>query len=444
MSDTKKVLALGSGSVSRPCVQYLLKQGYRVVVVDIDEKSLKRTLNGHPNGTAVVGDAVGNTAGLIREHRPDVVVCLLPTRFMVQTAKTCIDEGVPMVGASYVKEEMRALDASAREKGVAVLCEVGLDPGIDHMSAVATIRSIQAEGGRIDGFWSVCGALPDLGSNTNPMGYKLSWAPASLIGASKRSARIMRDGEQVDLPDGETYQYPSLVEIAGLGWFEAYANADSLPYIEGYGIPEAKSIFRGTLRYPGWCDMITQMQKLRLFDEDEKDLSGYTFASLMRDIVGCNDKTRTVRSAVAEYLGLETYSLAIEKMEWLGLFDDLPVQPQKGSHMDVVSYLYAQKLVFSPGEMDLVAMQHQYEVSYPKTGKRKLIVSTLVDRGSVDEDTSISRTTGMPLGIAAHLILSGAVKGKGVLIPTTEDIYVPALKELEKEGIRFAETETEF
>lgn len=439
MSGT--VLVLGAGSVARPCVQYLLGKGCRVVSADLEERNALRVLGGHPNGTPIVSDAAANAPALIREHKPDVVVCLLPTAFMVRTAKACIDEGVSMIGASYVKDELRALSGSAAERGVSLLCEAGLDPGIDHMSAMEKIEALKAEGGFVEGFWSVCGALPDPGSNTNPFGYKLSWAPASLIGASKRSARILSGGELVDYPDGETYRHPSLVDIGGLGWFEVYANADSLPYIESYGIAGVKDICRGTLRYPGWCELICEMQKLGLFDETAADFSGRTLASLIKARVGVFEAGKPLREQVAAYLGLAPYSAVLEKLEWLGLFEENPVKPEKGCVMDVVSGLYAQKLQFAPGEKDLVAMRHRYDVFFPETGKRKRVTATMVERGSVDGDTAIAKTTGLPMGIAAHLLLTGAVTQKGVLIPTLKEIYQPSLKILAEEGIRFTETE---
>lgn len=443
MAEAKKILVLGAGRVSRPCVQYILKQGHKVTVVDQYEENAKKAIGGHPGGTAVVGNGVTDAAKFIRAYQPDVVVCILPTAFMVQTAKTCIDEGVSMIGGSYVKDEMRALDAEAKAKGLRILCEVGLDPGIDHMSAVEKIKEVHAKGGQIESFVSVCGALTDLASNTNPIGYKLSWAPASLIGASKRSARIIVDGKLVDMPDGVTYQHPWFMEIYGLGWLEAYCNADSTPYLEAYGIPEAKTIKRGTLRYPGWSDMITQMQKLRLFEEEPRDFAGYTYASLMKELAGCKNASESAKACVAKFIGLEEFAVSMLKLEWLGFFDETPVSPQKGSVRDVVAELFDKHLVFSPGEKDMIAMQHEYIVYDPASGKRQRITSTLVDRGDVDGDTAIAHTTGMPIGIAAHLVASGAVKGYGVLLPTTEDIYIPALAELAKEGLHFEERETD-
>lgn len=439
MTEVKRALALGAGSVSRPCVQYLLNKGYGVTVVDVSENSVKRTLASHVNGSGVVRDAVTEAWALIREYKPDVVVCLLPTKYLAGTARICVDEGVSMIGASYVGDELRALDGKAREKGVKILCEVGLDPGIDHMSAVAMIKKIHDGGGQVESFVSMCGALPDFASNTNPIGYKLSWAPASLIGASRRSARIMIDGVTIDMPDGKTYQNAEFFHVSGLGWFESYANADSLPYIDAYGIGGVRTIKRGTLRYFGWCDMVTQMQKLDLFDERERDFSGYTYASLMKEITG--DRSADAKESVARFLGIEKNSLASLKLEWLGFFDESAVEPRKGSLRDVLAGRYSEKLGFAPGERDIIAMQHEFHAFYPSLNVRKKYTCTLIERGSVDEDTAIARTTGLPLGIAAHLVLEGAMKSNGVIIPTTEDIYIPALNELQKEGISFTDTE---
>jgi len=434
----KKVLVLGSGRVSRPCVQYILAKGHSVILVDVSEANVKRTLMGHASGVPVIADAVAEAGNLIREHKPDVVACLLPGAYTSDIVKICVNCGVSMVVASYVTEDIKKLDGEAVGRGIKILCEVGLDPGIDHMSAASSIRKLRNEGGKIEGFWSVCGALPDIGSNTNPIGYKLSWAPESLIGASLRSAKIMEDGHIVDLPGGVTFQRPSFHEIPDLGWFEAYANANSLPYIEAYGIPEVRNIYRGTLRYPGWCDMITQMQKLGLFDTERRNLAGHTYASVVREITGCMDASEPVIDCAARFLKLENHSLAIKKLEWLGLFDETKLPFESGSLRELVSELYSGKLQFSRGERDLIVMQHRYDVSYSGS-RRKTHVSTLISRGDVDGDTAIAKTTGIPIGIAVHLIVTGAVKKNGVIMPTTEDIYAPSLRELANEGISFTE-----
>lgn len=442
MIKEKKVLALGAGKISKPCVQYLLKQGYKVMVVDQFEKNVKRTSAGHPNALPIVGNAVAKPEKYIREFKPDVVVSMLPTAYMVQIAKACLAEGVSMIGASYAKAPMRELNADFKAKGLIALCEMGVDPGIDHMSAVCKIREIQTAGGKIESFVSMCGALPDLSANNNPIGYKLSWAPESLVGASKRDAKIMVDGVIREMNEGSTYQNPSFVEIKGLGWFESYCNADSTPYLEAYGINETKTIIRGTLRYPGWCEMVTQMQKLNLFDEEPRSFEGYTYASLMKELCGLAKSEPYVKNSVARFLDVAPSSTVMMKLEWLGLFDEKPVALANGSLRDLITAVYGDKLVFGPDEKDIVVMQHEYTVSY-RNGNRRRVTSTMVDRGIVAEESAIARTTGLPMGIGAHLVVSGAVKNRGVLIPSTEDIYVPALKELAKEGIMFNEHDEE-
>lgn len=442
MITEKRVLVLGTGKISKPCIQYLLRRGYKVMAVDQFEQNVMKATAGHPNALPVLGNAVAEPEKYIREFAPDVVVCMLPTAFMVQIAKACLAEGVSMIGASYAKAPMREMDAEFKAKGIKAFCEMGVDPGIDHMSAVRKIREIQDSGGTIDSFVSVCGALADLSANNNPIGYKLSWAPESLVGASTRDAKIMVDGVVKEMNGGTTYQNPSFMEIKGLGWFEAYCNADSTPYLEAYGITGAKTIIRGTLRYPGWCEMVTQMQKLNMFDEKSRNFEGYTYASLMKELCGMAGSERCAKECTARFLNVEPYTTVMMKLEWLGLFDERPVALAKGSLRDLITAVYGEKLVFGPDEKDLVVMQHQYIVSY-ENGTKRRVTSTMIDRGVVSEESAIARTTGLPMGIGAHLVASGVVKNCGVLIPSTEDIYVPALEELGKEGVVFTEHEEE-
>ena len=436
-----QILILGAGRVARPCVQYLLNNTqHMVTVVDISEDNLKRATAGHPRSQIIVGNAADETKHFLEKLKPDIVINLLPAQFMPPVAKKCIQHGINYVDPSYIKEEMRSLDAAAKEKGVLLLCELGLDPGIDHMSAVKTIRSIHDQGGLVESFWSCCGALPSLCDNNNPFGYKLSWSPEALIGASKRTARFLKNGEIVVLPDGETYKHPSLVEVEGLGCFEEYANADSIPYIDLYGIKEAKEVYRGTFRYPGWCEFIAKMNQLGLFETTEMNLKGLTYRGFMAQVL--NTDKDSVEEKLCSVLGRETFSTLFLKLKWLGLLSDEKIPFATGSPRSVTASLFHKKLVFSKGEKDLVVMEHRYVASFPKENMKKLITSTLVCTGSVDEDTAIAKTTGIPPAIGAMLILNGSVKAKGVHAPVLPEIYEPSLKLLEKEGITFTERET--
>ncbi len=433
------VLVFGAGRVARPCVQYLLRDPEtRVTVVDVDSKNLERTLEGHSRGEGIAADAGKEARALIARVNPDLVINLLPAAFMFPVAKECVEAGKHMVNPSYIKDDMKALDEAARKAGLTLLCELGLDPGIDHMSAARTVRFIHGRGGKVESFRSVCGALPSAEANTNPWGYKLSWAPSGLIGASKRDARVMLDGVVHEWPSGKTYENVHLEETPGLGWFEVYANADSLPYLERYGIPEAKTIFRGTIRYVGWCETIVAMNALGLVETEEHDLTGLTFRDFMARSAGEPEGSK-VEEAVCRKLGIRPSSAVYERFAWLGLFEDRPLPFEKGSARDIIAFLFDEKLVYAEGERDLVILKDEMVAFYPESGKRLRHTSTLVDFGIPGEATSIARTTGLPPAIGARLILDGKISRRGVFAPVLPEIYEPALKALEAEGIRLEE-----
>lgn len=437
----KKVLVFGAGRVAGPAIRTLLEKGHQVTVIDPVLENARRHVGGHSRGKAVQGDALKDGPALIESDPPDILVSLLPVALAFPAIEIAIRYRISQVCPIYLNTA-RHLEEAIRRSGITVLGEVGLDPGIDHISAARTIQKIHASGGKIESFWSVCGSLPDHTANTNPLGYKLTWAPESLVAASVRDATIVKGGTPIFYPEGETFRHYTLEEIEGLGWFEVYANADSTPYIQQYGMPEVNDVFRGTLRFPGWCDFITATVSLGLYGQQRRVLEGLTFAGLMRQLCGV-PANAPVLEAAASFLGLPVHGLVLKQMKWLGLFDERPIPLAEGSPRDVLTLLFYEKLLLLPGERDLVVMQHHYRVFYPRTGRRALRISTLVDWGGAGQETSIARTTGIPFGIGADLILQGRVKEKGLIRPTVPSINDPMLEELESRGIRFTETERE-
>lgn len=434
----KKILVLGAGLVAGPLVRYLLDHTeHLVVVADVEVDRAVKLVAGAARGEARQLD-LGNRERLAAEiGRADLVVSMVPYTFHPLVAALAVDHGKDMVTASYVSPAMKELDSRARDKGVLILNELGLDPGIDHMEAMRIIRDVHDGGGRILAFTSYCGGLPAPEANDNPFGYKFSWSPKGVLLASRNPARYLRDGEVVSIPAERLFAEPEKIVIAGLGEFEGYPNRDSVPYKDVYGIPEARSLLRGTLRYPGWCRTLLKIGQLGLLDDGEKDRTGSSYLDLMRELSGAGGG-EDVRAAVTRRLGLAPRSDILDKLEWLGLFADRPLTAERGSALDNLAALMIEKLQYAEGERDMIVLQHEFLAEFG-SGRTEEIVSTLVDHGVPGGASSMSRTVGLPAAIAARLMLEGKIGRKGVEVPVHPEIYIPILEELQSLGIRFTE-----
>ena len=431
----KKVLVLGAGLVAGPLVRYLLDQGFEVTVASRTVAKAARLIGNAKNGRALQLDVHDEQAlgDLIGES--DLAISLLPYVYHPLVARGCVERKKPMVTTSYVKDEMRALDGAARDAGVILLNEIGVDPGIDHMSAMEVIDRIRAEGGTLVSFASWCGGLPAPEANDNPFGYKFSWSPRGVLLAGKNPARYLQDGKVVEIPGEELFSHHWPVEIEGFGTLEGYPNRDCLPYIDTYGIHGVEGMFRGTLRYPGWCETMRNIAKLGLLDETDADLTGLTYAGLMGRLIGM-DRPAGPKD-VASFLGIPADSPVIDKLDWLGLFSDEPIPADARSPLDVLAGAMLPRMQYAPGERDMLVMQHEFRVRYSDRTER--ITATLVDYGIPNGDSSMSRLVGLPAAIGAKLILTGKITLTGVQIPVVPEIYKPVLKELEEMGIKFSE-----
>jgi len=438
MRGMERVLVLGAGLVARPLVRYLLDQGYEVRVASRTLAKAEALIAGHPRGEARQLDVADTAAleGLVREA--DLVISLLPYVHHVTVATICIKHRKDMVTTSYVSAAMRALDGEAKDAGIIILNEIGLDPGIDHMEAMRLIDDVHDKGGKVVSFYSYCGGLPAPEANTNPFGYKFSWSPRGVLLAMKNPARYLKDGKEVSIPAEELFDHYWTVEIEGLGEFEAYPNRDSIPYIETYGIPETEAMYRGTLRNLGWCATWKKLIELGLLDEEERDLRGLTWADLLRRLIGSPGEGDLKRE-LAAHLGLAEDSEVLGKLEWLNILSDEPLPLERGSPLDLLTVRLQEKLRYEEGERDMIVLQHELIATYPDTGRKEKITSTLVDFGIPGGDTAMARTVGLPAAIGAKLILRGELKLKGIQIPVVPEIYKPVLAELETQGIKFKE-----
>ena len=434
----KKILILGAGLVAGPLVKYLLDQpDFSVIVADVEVARARKLVAGHPRGQAELLDISDKTALAAAIGRADLVVSMVPYTFHPVVAALAVEQGKSMVTASYVSPAMRELDSRAREKGVVLLNEMGLDPGIDHMEAMRVIHEVHDSGGQVLSFTSYCGGLPAPEANTNPFGYKFSWSPRGVLLASKNSARFLKDGQIISIPSADLFARLEIISIPGLGEFEGYPNRDSVPYRETYGIPEAGSVLRGTLRYPGWCATLKKMVELGLLDETPKDRTGGTFRGLMMELAQAAPGGE-VRGAVAVWLGLDSGSEILSGLDWLGLFEERKLPAEKGSALDNLAGLMIEKLAYAGGERDMIVLQHEF-LARAESGRNERIVSTLIDYGVPGGDSSMSRTVGLPAAIAARLILEGKIRMTGVQAPVHSEIYGPVLEELGTLGVHFEE-----
>ncbi|MEW5760677.1 MAG: saccharopine dehydrogenase C-terminal domain-containing protein [Candidatus Thermoplasmatota archaeon] len=435
----KNILVLGAGMVSRPLVQYMLNQpNYKVKVASRTVKKAEELICKHPGGEAQKFDITTDAPdldGLVLNS--DLVVSLLPYTYHVQVANLCIKHRKHMITTSYVSADMQALDKKAKDADIIILNEIGLDPGIDHMSAMKIIHKVQNEGGDIISFSSYCGALPAPEASTNPFGYKFSWSPRGVVLASKNAARYLKDGKEVDIPGEKLFENYTIKNIEGVGDFEDYPNRNSLPYIDIYGIKKTKTMYRGTLRNIGWCETLRKIVELGLLDDTVIDnLKGLTYQSLIRKLINCKEGL-DLKDEIAKYLRIEKYSAVMKRLEWLGLLSDEPLPIQKGSPLDILSARLLEKLQYAPNERDMIVLHHDFIAE--KGGKKEKITSTLVDFGIPGGDSAVARTVSIPAAIGGKLILEGKIKSRGVCIPVLPEIYEPVLKELEGFGIKLSE-----
>ena len=437
-----KVLVLGAGMVSRPLVRYLLDlPDCHVVMASRTVSKAEVCIDSHPDGTAKSLDCTDAPALEDLVINSDVVVSLLPYVYHVEVANLCIKHKKHLVTTSYVSKDMKALHTKAQAAGILLLNECGLDPGIDHMSAMRVIHEVAKNGGKITSFRSTTGALPSHEANTNPFGYKFSWAPRGVLLASRNPAKWLQDGEIISIPGKELFENYTLQDIENVGSFENYPNRDSVPYKEIYGLMDAKTVYRGTFRMSGWCETMRHIAALGwLQDTKIKEFTGKTYGSLTRHLIKAKPETN-LKEATASTLGLTQFSTVLKRLEWLGLLnEDLTLPTDRNTPLDWLNVLTLQKMSLGKNERDMIVMHHEFIASYPN--KKEYITSTLVNYGIPNNDSAVARTVALPAAIAVKMILNKTITITGVHIPVQPAIYNPILDELAEMDITFKEKTT--
>ena len=423
----KKVLCLGAGLVARPFIHYLSEHGFHVVVASRTKSKAESLIEGCENTEAVAFN-IASDDSLLEEltAKVDLVCSLLPYTFHVKAAKVAIKHKKTFCTTSYISDAMKALEDEAKKAGVLLLNECGVDPGIDHMSAMQIIDHVHNNNGKIVSFTSFTGGLPAPEANNNPYGYKLSWSPRGVLLAGRNDAHFLRDGKEVKIQGADLFQNCEPMEVPGMGTFEGYPNRDSMSYIDIYNIQETKTMLRGTFRNTGWCETLDKIADLGLLDIEERSFADTTYAEMMKELSSAGNGD--VKEAVANFCKIEKDSKVISRFEWLGLFDERKIDPKINTRLDALCALFEEKMNYAPGERDMIVMHHEFIAKYPD--KKQKITSTMIDYGIPNGDSSMSRTVALPVAIASRMILEGRINLTGVYRPTIPEIYEPILEEL--------------
>ena len=443
----RNVLVLGAGQSATYLIRRLLEQAADrdafVTVGDRDPELAARAVAGHPRGEAITFDVNDVETRGSQIERTEVVVNLLPQRFQSVVAWDCLHHGRHLVSVSYKDRGMDELARDAVRKGVLFLTEVGLDPGIDLMSAMAIIGRVHDRGGTIESFESYGSGVPAPEVEANPLRYCITWNPRNVAMAGEQGAQYLDRGRIKIVPWHQLFHHSWPKEVPGFGLMEAYPNRDSLSYRDKFGIPEAETLIRGTLRYPGWSETWHQIVRLGLPNEHIAipELERRSWREIVEMFLPSTISGADTEWRVANYLGISRTGRIMDNLRWLGLLSDEPSGITGKTPADALIHLLTTRLALPAGGRDTVILLHDVVARFQaEGGRRERIVSTLIQFGEPGGTTAMAKTVGLPAVIAIEQLLAGELPMTGCHIPTHPAIYEPILSRLEAEGLAFAES----
>ncbi|MCJ1248289.1 Saccharopine dehydrogenase [NADP(+), L-glutamate-forming] [Trapelia coarctata] len=441
--DSKSVLLLGAGFVTRPTVEVLSDAGIKVTVACRTLESAKKLCHNIKFTTPISLDVTDTKALDTEVRKVDLVVSLIPYTFHAAVIKSAIREKKHVVTTSYISPAMMELDADAKAAGITVMNEIGLDPGVDHLYAVKSIDEVHKAGGKIVTFLSYCGGLPAPEASNNPLGYKFSWSSRGVLLALRNTAKYYKDGKVEEIPGPELMASAKPYFIFPGFAFVAYPNRDSTPFKERYNIPEAQTIIRGTLRYQGNPEFVRVLVDLGFLSEGkydflEKPISWKEATQKVLNASSANapDLEQTISSKTS-FASADEKARILTGLRWIGLFSDEKITP-RGTPLDTLCATLEQKMQYGPGERDLVMLQHKFEIEWAD-GRKETRTSTLCEYGDPKGYSAMAKLVGIPCGVAIKQVLDGTISEKGILAPMTPKINNPLMAELKKYGIELTE-----
>ncbi|ANQ50663.1 saccharopine dehydrogenase [Flammeovirga sp. MY04] len=442
----KTILILGAGRSASSLINYLCEHAndasWKILLGDyqlaLAEEKIKKY-----QGVATAFQFDINNEEHKQKYIPqaDIIVSMLPARFHIEVAKIAVENGIPMTTASYITEEMQALNEQAKEKGIILLNEIGLDPGIDHMSAMKMIEEVKEKGNKIEGFESFTGGLMAPESDNNPWNYKFTWNPRNVVIAGQGGAvRFLHNGKYKYIPYHKLFRRTERIEIDHYGSFEGYANRDSLKYVEKYGLEGVPTVYRGTLRRPGFCRAWNCFVMLGATDDSYvmEDTEDMTYREFINSFLRYNPQD-SVELKLMQYLKLSQDDLEMDKLRWLDIFSDKKVGLKSATPAQILQKILEEKWKLEKEDKDMIVMYHK--LFYQSGDENIMRTSHMVVKGKDQTFTAMSDTVGIPLAIATKLILEGKITKTGTCIPVHKNIYEPVLEELKQHGIEFVEKE---
>ncbi|MDP2434577.1 MAG: saccharopine dehydrogenase C-terminal domain-containing protein [archaeon] len=449
----RRVLFLGAGLSSPPAIKYLLDHASELdITLRVGDANLElaqsrvgaHTRNHESSRAQAFSLDCLNLPQLSYEiQQADVVISLLPMAFHPSVAAECVKQGKHMVTASYVSDAMKALHAEAKEKGLVLLNEMGLDPGIDHMICMRTINRLQTAHGPLRGFESFTGGLVAPESDDNPWNYKFSWNPRNVVLAGQGGVKFIHHGRFKYIPYHKIFSRYEVLDVPGHGAFEGYANRDSLKYRQQYNLMGVPTMYRGTLRKIGFCKAWNIFVQLGMTDDTLviEDSQHMTYRQFINSFL-LYRRSDSVELKIAYELGISIDSPEMAKLKWLGIFEERPINLPNATAAQILQSLLERKLKMRPEDKDMIVMINKFEYDDSSTGKTHLCQSHGVFTGAgTSATTAMATTVGLPLAMGTRMLLQNRIKDAGVLIPTTPNLYEPILQELETFGIQFEENE---
>ncbi|PCI97275.1 MAG: saccharopine dehydrogenase [Flavobacteriales bacterium] len=441
----KKILLIGAGRSTSSLVQYLLfnaeNENWFITIADQTKDLASEAVGDHKLAKAIAFD-VNNTEErerLVDEH--DLIISMLPAHMHMSVARDCIKYKKHMATASYVSEEMKALNNEAKTAGIVIMNEIGVDPGIDHLSAMRVIDGIKDKGGDLKAFETFTGGLVAPECDNNPWNYKFTWNPRNVVLAGQGVCKFIQNNKYKYLPYHKLFRRTEIIDIEGYGKFEGYANRDSLQYREIYGLENIPTMFRGTLRKPGFCKAWHYFVKLGLTDDTYvmEDSENMTNREFINSFLPYNQND-SVELKFKHYFNIRQDDIEMyEKFVWLGIFEETKIGLKNATPAQILQHILEQKWTLEEDDKDMIVMWHRFR--YVINGEDKEIHSSMVVKGDDQKFTAMAKTVGLPLAISVKMILNGTIATPGVHVPIIKEIYNPILDELENYGINFNEKE---